>query len=179
MKRSEKKKAKCPLHIIITMLLVAVLIFLVIYNSFKFDRFLEASLSSCLSIACVIGVSYFLVQNQTDKRRKKEILLRLLTSIQDLVTDRDAYIISATTTKESMTMRNRRINNHLQILKEHSNEFGIQEEVLYVQEKFKEYEELIGDHIEDMNYLMNSQKELQRPLDLINTKLFEIMFCVY
>lgn len=173
----EKIKRLKPFSILI--LIIGVLIFLVVFNLVNNDKFFEASLSSCLSIGCVVGLSFFLVQTNTDKRRKKDILLRLLLAIQALITDKNAYIIDSNTSQESITMRNRSISNYLNILEEHSVRFNLKNDVLGLKLHFREYEELIGDHIADMRYLQNSQKELQRPLDLMNSDLFKIMFKIY
>lgn len=48
------------------------------------------------------------------------------------------------------------------------------DEVEFIRERFNEYNELIGAHIESPEYLQQSKRELKRPLDLIDGKLTEL-----
>lgn len=79
----------------------------------------------------------------------------------------------------SINMRNRDISNKIGILDSVKEEFSIAADVDFIYEKFDEYKELIGNHINDPGYLQNSSFELKRPIMLISTKLFEIAFGLY
>ena len=76
-------------------------------------------------------------------------------------------------------MRNRDISNKIGILNRVKKEFNIEADVDFIFEKFDEYKELIGNHINDPGYLQNSSLELKRPIMLISTKLFDIAFELY
>ena len=57
--------------------------------------------------------------------------------------------------------------------------FRIETEVAFITEKFDEYKELIGKHIDDREYLEKSQDVLKRPVLLMSNKLFEIALSLY
>ena len=56
--------------------------------------------STGLSIIVGIWISFLLVQRQTDIRKKKDALCDLMKSIQNIVTDDDAYLINESITQE-------------------------------------------------------------------------------
>ncbi len=161
------------------LLLFGILIAVSLFNIYTNKSFFETSFTTCVSIAVAVGISYFLSQKQTDRRKQKEILLNLVSRIQNIVCSTEAYTVQRTTDPDSLTMRNRDINNAIHILENFGKRFDISTEVCFIREKFNEYEELIGNHINDLNYLQESKKELKRPLDLIDKKLFEIMLKIY
>ena len=76
-------------------------------------------------------------------------------------------------------MRNRGLNNRIQILETLAEEFNIVTEVDFVRHHFEEYSDFIGNHIENMEYLCQSQNELRRPVESISQKLIEIAVHLY
>lgn len=82
-------------------------------------------------------------------------------------------------TKESINMRNRIINNKITILENNIHDFFQKEDLEFVRKEFDEYRTFVGDHIENMGYLMQSEKELKRPLDILSTKLIEMELSLY
>ncbi|MEL7657008.1 MAG: hypothetical protein AAGU75_14005, partial [Bacillota bacterium] len=126
-------------------ILVAVLIALCCYNLKTNDKFLEASLTTYISIVVAIGISYFLSQRQTDKRKQKDVLLNLIYRIQSIIYEKEAYKINETTDLSLLHMRSRDISNGLQLLDKYGKDFCIEKDTKFLIEKFNEYELLIGD----------------------------------
>ena len=60
-----------------------------------------------------------------------------------------------------------------------SRNFSIEEEARFLSSKFSEYDEVIGNHINDLDTLKKMSLDLKRPLDLISQKIFEIMIELY
>ena len=158
---------------------VALVIGLLVYNIIKNEQFFEASFSTCLSLLAVIGISFFLSQRLTDKRKQRDIMLKVVESLEILVADSRLYKITMETTEEEILMRNRAISNRISILAQCPNRVGIDEQVRFIQEKFKEYEDFVGNHIKDRTYLTQSEKELRRPIELIDHKTYELMLKLY
>lgn len=175
-----KKKNKLTLPLLAAVILsVAVIIVCLINICQKNKSFWEMNFSTGLSIIVGIWISFLLVQRQTDIRKKKDALCDLMKSIQNIVTDDDAYLINESITQESLTMRTRDLNNQLGILKKYGCEFGLDDDISFIEEKTKEYEQIIGDHITDLPHLRKSALELQRPLNLIETRLFDMILKLY
>lgn len=80
---------------------------------------------------------------------------------------------------QDINMRNRDITNMIDVLDGVKSRFRIETEVAFITEKFDEYKELIGKHIDDREYLEKSQDELKRPVLLMSNKLFEIALSLY
>jgi hypothetical protein len=148
-------------------------------HNWKSKEFFDASFTTCISIIIAVGISYLLSQRQTDKRKQKEILQSVLKALQDRINDPGAYSITESTPPESLTSRNREIQNYLSLLDGKKTQFGIDREVDFLKEKFLEYETCIGDHISSIPWLMEASKELRRPLDLMNTKIYDTMLKLY
>lgn len=156
---------------------IAFLIFTV-YNVVKNSDFWEASAVNIITILIAIVISYFFVQRKSDLRKQKDILLSLINGFQLQITSEKAYDFTGQTGEEIL-MRKRDISNKLHILSELQDNFSIQTEVKFLNEKFDEYDQLISDHIADLDYLVKSKNELRRPLDLINDKLVRISINLY
>lgn len=176
----EKKSKINGLLPILTVCATSILILVVgVKNAISNPNFWEIGFSSCVSILIAAWVSFFLVQRQTDLRKKKDALVSLMTSIQDIVTNEDAYLIDEKVTSQSLTMRTRDLSNHLGILKKYGEEFNLDEDIKFIEERTNEYKEIIGDHITDIEHLSKSALELQRPLNLIEARLFEMILKLY
>ena len=168
-----KKIAKCAAIIAGTILFV----WIVIYNICCNDGFWKASAVNCISIATAIIVSYYFVQRQTNLRKQKDILLELVLKFQAQITSNEACFLDGQS-KEVIMMRKRDFSNKINIIKRYSSLFE-EKDVEFIVEKFREYDTLIGDHLEDMDYLSKSTNELRRPLDLIGNKLYDMALHLY
>lgn len=171
-----KEKLKLILVII---LLVAISIPLIYFNIRNNQNFFVVSISSLLTLYLSIFVSYYLVQRNNNKRNQKEIYVKLLTDMQKLVTDPSAYTITSNTSVSPLTTIKRSLNNYICLIEKYSKKFNLENEAAFIENKFSEYEIFIADHLSDINYLSKSRKELKRPLDLINGKLYEMMLKIY
>lgn len=150
----------------------------VLYNVINNDEFWNASAVNIITILIAIIISYFFVQRKSDVRKQKEIILGLISGLQLQISSEKAYAFSGQTGEEIM-MRKRDISNKIHILSEVQDTFSLQEEVKFICDRFDEYDNLISDHITDLEYLCKSQNELRRPLELINTKLVSMSINLY
>ncbi len=142
----------------------------VLYNIRHNEEFWSASAVNIITILIAVVISYFLVQRKSDRRKQKEILLDLINKLRLLIDSEETYDFTGQS-REEILMRNRDISNKVQILTNLQTVFGIEEDMKFIQEKTTEYLSLVGDHSTDLDYLIKSKKELQRPLMLISTRL--------
>lgn len=150
-----------------------------IYNMLEQKAaFWKASAVDCITIAVAVAISYYLVQRQNNRQKQKDIISDLILKMQVLFDQKALYDFS-NQEKEDITMRARDLNNKIHILETVKDEFAISDKVDFIRKRFDEYNTFIGDHIDNMEYLLSSQKELKRPVELISQKLLETALCLY
>ena len=177
-KKRLSPEAKFRVFVLLVLVIIVGLGGLILYNIKTNPSFWETSVSSCITIIIALVFSYWLVQRKNDLRKQKEILASLLFDLRTQFEKEDMYDLSQMS-PNSINMRNRDISNKIGILDSVKEEFSIAADVDFIYEKFDEYKELIGNHINDPGSLQNSSFELKRPIMLISTKLFEIAFGLY
>ena len=165
-------------HIVTFIIVLAVLIVAVI-NCLNNESFWTLSFGGCLTLIVAIYVSYFLVQQKTDERSKKEVLIKLISTIQSTVTDEKACIVNRKEDTLYLTMVKRRLSNYLNVLEKYGPDYFKLEDIRFIKEKYDEYDSFIGEHINDVDYLSKSYNDLRRPLDLIDSRLYEMTMNLY
>lgn len=158
--------------------IVAIFILMVYNVCTNCDKFFEVNVINCINTIVVIGVSFFIVQRQTDKRKQKDIFISLLEALKNLVDDEKSYNFIGVE-KENMLMRMREITLKVEVIERYSEHFKIEEESRFLSEKLEEYVDIIDNHSTDMNLLCQLHKELKRPLNLMSGKIFDIMLNLY
>lgn len=157
------------------------IIILALFNIFSdlSNTFFEISISTCLTALIAIWLSFTYTQKRIDTRSQKETLVHLLNSIRATIEVQEAYRILENTTDTELTMRNRNLNNYVDILARYADRFNVKDEVGFVKEHIKEYTDMVGEHLSDKEYLSKSERELRRPLDLVSSKIYDIMMKLY
>ena len=169
---------KWHLAIIATVLALLIIALGIVNIACCNDEFWSVSAFDCLSLLIVVGVSFFIVERQTDKRKQKELFISLLEALKELTEEKKSYDFSDSS-QEEVLMRMREIRLKLQLIKEYSKKFGIQKDYEFLNEKFEEYQTVIDNHPSDMVLLSKLHKELYRPLNLMSQRIFEIMIALY
>lgn len=174
-----RKLKKC--EIIILSVIIGMVIILALVNVFCInnDQFFEISMSTCISIIVVLLVSYWLTNNSQDERNQKEIYLRILEKVVVLVNDPIMFKVDEKTDIFLILMKKRELNNTVTLLKEYSRKFNVEKELISIDEKVQEYADLIGNHQDDLRFLSMCEKDLRRPLELIENKVYEAMMKVF
>lgn len=159
-------------------LMIIGIIVLAFHNYKNNAAFWNTSFSSCASLALATGLSFYLVQRQTDLRKQKEIFIKLLESLKNLLDDEESCHFHGVTEKKVL-MRKRDISNKIEFITHFSRKFSIQDEICFLEEKYNEYAEIIGNHIDDLTILEKISDDLSRPLTLMSQKVYEIMINLY
>lgn len=156
-----------------------VLFGLACYNARVNSNFWEASFSTCLTIGVALLLSYTLTQKRSDDRRKKEIVEEIMVSLQDAVSDPKSYSMNGCTTIETLNMQKRDMSNKIQRIKKYDEKLNLGIKLNDIEKWFDEYQQFIGVHISDIDYLSKSSVELKRPLQLIADALYELRLDLY
>jgi len=155
------------------------IIVLAVYNIYSYDKFWEISVSTVITASIAIYISYYFTQNRLDQRKAQDSLEKVLSKLETEISRTPIRAMTSETEKSQILLGIRRINNKIFVLKKYQELFGIVEDVKWIHQRFKDYEEFVGDHIDDMDYLSKSQSELIRPLERIDDRIDTIRIKLY
>ena len=142
-------------------------------------NFYDVSLYQLFNLAIIIYIGFYLVQKYTDKRLLKQSATVILDKLEQLINDSNSYKITNQTDKDKVLMIQRQFKNKLLILKKNQEILQIKKEMDYIENKYNEYCEFIGDHIDDFKYLEKSEKDMMKRLNLIDNKFDEIRMLLH
>ena len=168
---------KSTLYVIVAAIGLAIFS-IAFYNMRYNENFWDASATTCISLIIAGGLSFYVVQRQTDRRKQKEIFIQLLESLKDLTDDEKSYRLVDRSVEEIL-MQKRAMNNKIAFIKKYSRNFSIEDDILFLEEKYNEYVAVIDGHINDLETLAKLGADLKRPLSLMSQKIFEMMFNLY
>lgn len=176
----DKRKIKTVKKVAISVLCIIV-IFIALINVFaiKNDDFWKTSATTCITLLVAIVFGYYMTQKNLDARRQKDEYIKIIEKIQAIIMNDLMYNIIDNNNINEALMNKRNLSNYITILKNHASKFGFKTEVAFINEKFEEYADILGNHNDDLEYLKKSQMELKRPLELIEGKLDEMTIRIY
>ena len=152
----------------------AIIIIICIVNVCNNSRFFEINVFNGITMLWTVGFSFVLTQGFSKYQRKSDIIVKLLQELINNIDESKTCIINQDSTKkETLLMQNRQIQQQISLLANHAKRFGIDGDMQFIKEKFSEYEEIISEHIDDIEYLSHSQTQLSRPIKLIRERLYK------
>jgi len=159
---------------------VAILALLLMYNvsQNKLDYF-QIPLYTILNLMVAIIFAFYLTQCRTDERKQKESAEHLIGKILLDLTDVYMYNIGSEKDVQCIRIAQRSIHNRIEGLKAMSNKLGVEEEVCYIDDQFRQYWDFISDHINDIDYLSKSQSQLLNYVANVQNKLEEAIRKLY
>lgn len=147
------------------------------------EIFLSISLAQALTLLVAIGIAFHATQYRNDERKVKEQIEKVLEKMQTIVTDPSFYTFKITDelegTKNRNRMMTRKLSNCINVLAEYSKDCGLEKEIDYLRREYQEYNELVSDHINDMDYLAKSVKQLKLHAENIDSKCDYITVALY
>ena len=84
------------------------------------------------------------------------------------------YRFENTSDSREIMLRNRRINNHLNLLREYSKAVKIQEEVETAQKQFNDYKDFISNYFPNIDQLSEHELEVKKLIELLEHTLYSI-----
>lgn len=82
-----------------------------------------------MTVTVAIFFAFYLTQRNNDVRVQKEVYKKILQAIQEIVADKDNYVIDEDTDIKMLTMTKRSLNNYMSMLKKYSGKMGVQEKI--------------------------------------------------
>lgn len=150
------------------------------YYNFKTNTlFLIAPAYTILNLLVAVVFAYYLAQRKNDERKLKEKAEDLIDKIQIAINDERSYRVTTKQDVDCLKIRQRTISNQIDILFSLKDKLSCTGNIEYIKEKYIEYKELTGNHIEDLEYLTKSEKDLLNKILLIDNKLDEMKMDLY
>lgn len=138
-------------------------------------EFLNVNIFNILTMLWTVGLSFIVTQSFGKYQRKTDIMIKLLQELLDSISEEYTCHFNEKSKQEDILMRNRHIRQQIALLNEYSERFGIIDDIKFIDEKFHEYDEIIGDHISDIEYLAKSSLILERSIKLIHDRIYAVM----
>ena len=164
---------------------IAVVVVFVIINIFviKNDEFLKISIGQTLTLIVAIVIAFWATQRKTDMRKIKEQVDIITSNIQSVVSSSDFITFQTTDqpddVQKRITMTIRKLKNSINVLNEYSKKIEIKDEVHYIEEQVKGYDDFVSVHISDLDYLSKSETHLRKYAENINSKCEYIILKLY
>lgn len=172
------KKIK-PIHVTIIVAIIAIAVSVLAILKTSAKDFFTINIYHVLSISITIVFSFILAQVFTDERKQKEIIDSIIIEIKKMLYDEKFYKITEQTDKSCLLANIRLISNNIDYLSKVNSKFLNENDVTYIKAYFEEYSEFIGEHIEDLKYLSDSEKSLHKKISLIDSKLNKMRLELY
>ncbi len=156
--------------------IVAALSFLMGYNINQNTQFLNISASVIINVLVAAGITFYFTQRKHDERKQKEIVATIILRLQTYLDKECAYKIEDT---NNTLMNNRAINNSIAALKACGEYKKYKSGLDYIENQFKHYKNLFGNHKHDLEYLKKSEPEFSRFTTNMSSKLEKILVQLY
>ena len=157
-----------------------------IYGAIKNTEFWTVSAGQILPLLVAIGIAFFASQYKLDQREAKKHVESIIDNIQSIVAVDTFYRIAVvtdpndrTTYTNSLNTMKRRLANYIDVLEEYGESLDFSEEVTYIKEQYKSYQELVDTFLRDLEYLAKSEVVLKKYADNISNKCDRIILKLY
>lgn len=160
-------------YIVLIVFSLATLVLLILNAVFDFNVFWTVNISDGIEIFVLIFVSYFLVDRQNEKDRKKEKINALINKVQLRLLDADLVKVDTEENRKITRIRVTSISNLLEIIKDNMDNKNNIDNIVT---KMDNLSVLIMDHIEDEDYIRKTNSHIIRTVIDIDTKLEKIKF---
>lgn len=125
---------------------IVALVALTVYNYINNPNFFITPIYFIINILIAVIFTYYFVQNKNDERKRREIAEKILTNIQTLVISRISQEVDMTDEQWKKTMMHKRsLNNKISALEIIGIGLGIDNHIVYIRQKFGEYDAAIGE----------------------------------
>lgn len=169
---------KCLLWIVPIVFAVGILV-LGICNYINNEKFWEASICQVITLLMAILITFYATQYKNDQRKLKDYAETVIRKIQSIIVDERFIYFNVNTDNKTVTMANRKLNNYISILNEYSEKLGFKEEAKYIADQFKEYRDIVDEHLADKDYLSKSSQTFQKYAENIEQKCEYIILNLY
>ena len=166
-------KSDCVKNIILGAFIMATVILLGGSVLGKFTGFWKVNISNGIEIFILIFVSYYLVERQNEKDRKKEKIEGVIVKIQERILDPQLIRIDSDEHKKATRIKLTSISNLLEIVKNDVKDMNNLELIISEMDTLSG---LVMDNIDDEPYIQKSGAQIFRLVISIDTKLEKMKF---
>lgn len=166
---------------------IAVMIIVVAASVYSFcnnrSAFITFSLPQSLTLLVAVGFAFHATQYLDDERRRKEQIEKIILKIQMIVEDRTFYTFNTEDDQEKVWPQNRmmcrKLGNCIDVLKKYADGKQIKEDVEYIYEQYKEYNDKISDNFMKVELLVKEEPEFRKLALNIDSKCDYIIASLY
>lgn len=149
------------------------------YNVKNNTDFFDAPIYTIINILVAVFFAYYLTQRKTDERKLKEKAECIIDKIQLAINDERSYKITSKNDVDFLKIKQRTVSNQIEVLSTLNDKLKFTEKIMYIRDRYVEYKELTGNHIEDIEHLTKSETDLLNKILLIDNKLDEMKIDLY
>ncbi len=131
-----------------------------------------------ISLCLVVFVSYYLVQMQTDIRKKRDVLGDMINGIIDSSYELNKEALSTENSKLFM-VKLRNIENDISLMDNVAKEFNIESDINYIKNEVVRIDDLVSEHIGNNDELMILYVDIEKNINNIQNKCNSIKFNIY
>lgn len=167
---------------IISVLMLIVIIVLSILNIDKTgEAFFDITFVQALTLLITFFLTIFVNQFFNNDKKINENIEKIAFNIQNAVTKKSFYEIDSSNFEftKDFSMLKKRISNQISILMIYNKKVSIKKYISYIDSEFNKYTGLVSDHINDLDYLSKSKKELFNYSQNIDFKCEEMISFLY
>lgn len=173
------KILKGIIKFVLILILNILFIILCIYNIKNNMNFFEASVTEIITLIIAIILSYFFTERNSNIRKKKEVIETIIEKLQIKLEADVMRNINNNNDIKKVNINKRSIDNNVQLLKDNAQNLNIDKDIDYILEQFDNYISIIDNHINDIEYLKNSNVDLERYLTAMSDRLNKIRIDLY
>ncbi len=178
-----KKKKDLTFWIVICLFAAVIIVSLINAFAIQVNDFFKISIGQSLTLIVAIVIAFWATQRKTDIRKIKEQVDIITSNIQGVVSSSDFITFQISDqpddVQKRITMTIRKLKNSINVLNEYSKKIEIKDEVHYIEEQVKGYDDFVSVHISDLDYLSKSETHLRKYAENINSKCEYIILKLY
>lgn len=177
------KKINC-IAVAEVILIIAVLI-LGGYNilGLKNSDFWKCSATQILTLLIAIIIAFWATQRKTDERKIKEQVEKITTTMQNVVSSSEFVSFNTssdpTEVQKQLTMTIRKLKNCVNVLRGYSKKLDITDDVNYLDDQIRGYNDFVSVKVGDLDYLAKSESHLRLYAENIIGKCDYIILQLY
>lgn len=166
------RKLRTAIYIVMGLMAIGIII-ICVHNAKTNNGFWQLNIFNGITMLWTVGLSFIFTQSFSRYQRKADLLVKMLQDLMDNISEHKTCQFSQSAKQEEILMQTRQIKQRISLIRQYAQKFGIADELKFIDEKFKEYEEIISEHITDISYLSQSYTVLARPIKLIEERIYQ------
>lgn len=171
-------------YVLIEIVVIICIVCAAIYNMFaNCSSFWNINITQVLTMIIAVCIAFEAAQFKNDERKLKEQAEKIIAKIQFIVNEPAFTSFPNSGDGESLKRQNRiairKLHNCINILKEYSNISNISNDVDYIEEQYKSYNDFVSEHPDDLDYLSKSEIHLKKYAENIDSKCDQLLLKLY